>query len=122
MAQPPPAKRQRKNKKMGGGAIRADDPIYMARAVTIERVATIDRSGRQRTKEIKVPLVLPDETAGSTSTLVHEQEDTTAHRDFEGGSYEDPYDEGPVRPPATRMVCDNIIYLPATVENSIKFT
>lgn len=112
MTEPPPPKRQRKNKKMGGGAIRADDPIYMAGAVTIERVATVDRSGRQRTKEIKVPLVLPKETM--ENTLVHEQEATTAHIDFEGGPYEDPYDEDPVRPPGTRMVCDNMIYIPAS--------
>jgi hypothetical protein len=83
--------------------MRADDPIYLSRAVTIERVPTVDnRSGRQITKEIKVPLVLPKDNRVDTSVPV--QEDTTANADFAGGLYEDLYDDEPIRPTGTRKV------------------
>jgi hypothetical protein len=87
---------------MGGGVIRADDPIFMAGAATLETVTTVDSSGRQRIKEVRVPLVLPKETRETTS--VHVQEDTTGQPDVDGGPYGDAYDEEPHRPTGTRMV------------------
>lgn len=98
MTEPPPPKRQKKQNKKGG-PIREDDPFFTAGAVTINRVTTVDSSGRQITKEIKVPLVLPEDKTESASVYVQENQ-----TDFAGDPYDDQYDEEPVRPTGSRTV------------------
>jgi len=102
MTEPPPPKRQRKQKKKGEEPMRADDPIFLSGAVTIERVLTMDSSGREKPKDIKVPLVLPKENTKNTSIYV--QEDRADQTDFDGGPHEDVYDGEPVRSTGTRKV------------------
>jgi len=104
MTEPPPPKRQKKQKKKGG-PLREDDPIFMSGAVTIERVRTVDSAGRQITKEIKVPLVLPKDNRENTSIYVQENHtDHTDQPDFAGGPYDDFIEEEPVRSTGTRKV------------------
>lgn len=99
MTEPPPPKRQRKLKKKVGGPISGDDPLFTSGAGTIERITTVDRSGRQTVKEVKVPLVLPTDKRENTSVYVREDP-----MEFAGGPYEDLNDEETVRPTGTRMV------------------